>query len=160
MYPNEPLMKIFLTLLALLPFMNKNDPCPCWSNKPYAQCCKPYHDGQSPENALKLMRSRYAAYALGLAEYLIRTSHPGNPRTATPIPQWKKEIMEFSQKTDFDGLDILEFSDGDNIAYVTFTAHLKQNGRDATFTERSLFEKIDGKWLYKSGEIGEKTTKS
>jgi len=38
---------------------------------------------------------------------------------------------------------------------VTFIAYLKSNGKDITFTEISHFEKINGKWLYKDGQIFE-----
>lgn len=38
---------------------------------------------------------------------------------------------------------------------MTFIAYLKSNGKDITFTEISHFEKINGKWLYKDGQIFE-----
>ncbi len=118
--------------------------CPCCSKKPYAECCKPYHEGMFPENALKLMRSRYSAYALSLAEYIIAT--------AKVPPKSKKEILEFSEHTHFDNLTILEFIDGEKEAYVTFKAHLTQSGKDVSFTEKSSFIKEGGKWFYKKAE--------
>ncbi|MEE8588889.1 MAG: YchJ family metal-binding protein, partial [Sulfurimonadaceae bacterium] len=49
--------------------------CPCGSDKEYAHCCEPLHLGlkkaQTPE---ELMRSRYSAFAIGEAEYLLKTS--------------------------------------------------------------------------------------
>ncbi len=41
------------------------------------------------------------------------------------------------------------------MAQVTFVAHLHQGEHDATFTEKSYFEKILGKWLYRGGQLSE-----
>ena len=53
-----------------------NAPCPCGTGQPYAQCCGRYHAGalhlQAPD-AERLMRSRYSAYTMGLADYLLAT---------------------------------------------------------------------------------------
>jgi SEC-C motif domain protein len=127
--------------------------CPCFSGKPYSECCKWYHEGNLPENALVLMRSRYAAYALGLADYIMRTTHPDNPHFSADSDRWKKEIVQFSQNTHFEGLKILEFTDGPQSAYVAFTAYLRQEGEDVSFTERSHFIKVGESWLYKEGKI-------
>lgn len=127
--------------------------CPCYSEKPYAECCKPYHDGSPPVNALALMRSRYAAYALHLAGYIIKTTHPDNPAYFSKKAEWKQDILHFSQNTKFTGLTIHEFIDGENEAYVTFTAHLQQGGKDASFTEKSRFLKVQGRWLYRDGTM-------
>ncbi len=125
--------------------------CPCHSGKWYRDCCKPYHEGKLPENALLLMRSRYAAYALGLADYIIATTHPSNPDYSAPTEQWKQEILAFSNQTRFLGLTIHTFLDGPSEAYVAFTAHLEQNGIDASFTEKSRFFKEGERWLYTEG---------
>lgn len=118
--------------------MNKS--CPCHSGKKYNECCEPFHAGALPTNALELMRSRYSAYALNLPNYIIATS---SSRVL------KDDIVKFSQATYFQKLEILEFQDGEESATVSFRAHLQQGGRDASFTEKSLFEKVNGKWLYK-----------
>lgn len=128
--------------------MNKKLLCPCQSGKNYEECCKRYHEGIPPENALALMRSRYAAYALGLADYIIQTTHPENSSYSLDFSKWKREILQFSQNTEFVGLKILEFVDGEQVASVTFTAYLKQQGDDATFTEKSYFKKVKERWLY------------
>ncbi len=130
--------------------MDNDSLCPCCSQKPYCECCKRYHDGAPAENALALMRSRYAAYALHLADYIVATTHPDNPAYSPDSSSWKKEILRFSHNTSFVGLKIVEFIDGAKSAYVTFTAYLKQNGQDATFTEKSHFVKVGGRWFYKN----------
>ena len=50
--------------------------CPCGSGTPYAACCGRLHRGAAAETAEQLMRSRYAAFAVGDEAYLFRTWHP------------------------------------------------------------------------------------
>jgi SEC-C motif-containing protein len=128
-----------------------NNLCPCHSQKPYAACCKPFHDGALPPTALALMRSRYAAYAKQLADYLIKTTHPSNPSFQADTDSWKRNILLFSSQTQFVGLTIHEHSEKENEAYVTFTAHLTQDSRDVSFTEKSYFKKVANQWLYVNG---------
>jgi SEC-C motif domain protein len=125
--------------------------CPCHSGKMYHECCKQYHEGVLAENALKLMRSRYAAYALALVEYIIATTHPDNPAYSSSHNRWKDEILAFSKETKFEGLSIEEFIDGKNFAFVTFKASLKRGSNDVSFTEKSRFEKVNSAWLYRDG---------
>jgi SEC-C motif-containing protein len=86
------------------------------------------------------MRSRYAAYALGLTDYILTTS------TQKSSPS---EIEEFSKKTKFIGLKILDAQE----TSVTFTAILSQDGHDVSFTEKSHFLKQNGKWVYVRGDL-------
>jgi SEC-C motif-containing protein len=132
--------------------MNEKN-CPCHSGELYRGCCRPYHQGKLAENALKLMRSRYSAYALGLADYIIVTTHKNNPSYTKDLKSWKKGILEFSQNTLFEGLKIVEFIDGENEAFVIFTAYLKQGDNDVSFTEKSRFLKVGDRWLYESGQV-------
>jgi SEC-C motif domain protein len=133
--------------------MNDDSICPCGSEKRYLECCGRYHNGAQAEDALKLMRSRYAAYVKQLPDYLMKTTHPDNPSYTLDVELWRKKILHFAQNTLFVGLEILEFVDGSKNASVTFTAYLKQDERNAGFTEKSSFEKVDGRWLYKDGQI-------
>ncbi len=133
--------------------MSVNKLCPCGSGHEYLICCKKYHSGAEAENALALMRSRYAAYAMNEPLYIIHTTHPRNPKHQTDVEGWEKNITEFCLNTFFERLEILEFQDGEDEAFVTFTAHLKQGKSNATFTEKSRFNKLDGRWLYLDGII-------
>jgi SEC-C motif domain protein len=99
------------------------------------------------------MRSRFSAYALCLADYIMDTTHPDNPVRLPNKAAWRKDILRFSQQTRFDNLKILEFADGDAISTVTFTAVLRKGQRDVSFTEKSMFARIEGRWLYRSGEV-------
>jgi SEC-C motif domain protein len=134
--------------------MNKYNPCPCGSNVFYVKCCKPFHDEAAlPDNAQTLMRSRYCAYAIGNVDYIMKTTHPENSEYSEDTPKWKEELKQFSGITHFDGLRILEFIDGADKAYVSFNVSLRQNGEDASFTEKSTFVKENGKWYYRQGDV-------
>jgi SEC-C motif-containing protein len=65
-----------------------------------------------PATALLLMRSRYAGYALGLADYIIETTHHSNPSCQLFRERWRKEIVAFSKNTAFEGLTIVEVIEG------------------------------------------------
>ena len=129
--------------------------CPCCSGDTYENCCEPFHKGNLPENALQLMRSRYTAYVLDIPEYIIRTTHPASPQYSENKFSWKRSISQFSRSSTFIKLEILDFKEQATLAVVTFTAHIKQEDRDGTFTEKSYFEKIHDQWLYRSGQLTE-----
>ncbi len=99
------------------------------------------------------MRSRFAAYALNLPDYIIETTHKDNPAYQADRGDWRKYLLLFTQHTYFDWLDVLEFNDGDTSATVKFTAHLRQKDQDVSFTEASSFVKEDGRWWYQGGEV-------
>jgi len=119
--------------------------CPCHSGKAYKECCGPYHAGTPAPTAAALMRSRYAAYALKLVDYVIATTHPDNPEQ----PLDRAGLLEFCEHTEFAGLEILDFQEGAALSTVTFRPRLKQGDKELVYIEKSLFEKVDGKWLYK-----------
>jgi SEC-C motif-containing protein len=99
------------------------------------------------------MRSRYAAYALNLPQYIIDTTHPENSHYQENKDKWMQELHDFSNNIRFDGLKILSFQDGDTQAGVTFRAYLRQGEIDSSFTEQSKFIKMDDRWFYLSGVI-------
>jgi len=122
--------------------MSINEKCPCGSGLKYKKCCKTYHDGRVPKNALLLMKSRYSAYALNKVKYIQQTS-----QTKDDL----QSIKEFSKQTTFQKLEIIEFLDGDKEAYVTFRATLLKDNEDISFCEKSRFQKEKGRWLYIDG---------
>ncbi|MDR3623655.1 MAG: YchJ family metal-binding protein [Chlamydiales bacterium] len=132
----------------LLANNNQEMLCPCRSGNTYVNCCKPFHQGQLLHTALELMRSRYSAYALHMPEYIIHTTHSTGPQFHPDLTQWSQKISKFCLNTEFKNLEILHFEEKGSCATVTFTAHLIQNQKDASFTEKSYFKKIEGKWLY------------
>jgi SEC-C motif domain protein len=130
-----------------------NDACPCHSGLKYKRCCGPLHGGgaraPTPE---ALMRSRYAAYALGLVDYVLATTDPEGPQAGPDRRAWAADVEGFIARTRFVGLEILgsgSGSDGD-AGWVEFRASLMQGGRDASFVEKSAFVRRAGCWLYHS----------
>ena len=127
--------------------ISPNTLCPCGSKLKYKKCCQVYHKGASPKTALLLMKSRYVAYAVGDASYIVKTTHPNNSDYTNNVKEWKQSIEQFSKATEFLGLEVLEFVDGEEEAFVTFKAKLSSGN----MVEKSRFLKVDGLWLYESG---------
>jgi SEC-C motif-containing protein len=130
-----------------------NSFCPCGSQKKFKKCCRVFHYGENPGNALELMKSRYSAYAANDSDYIIKTTHRDNKDYTSDEQKWKESIHDFVDHTEFKGLEILNFEEGEDTAYVTFKASLFQGAIDVSFTEKSKFVKVHDLWLYHSGEI-------
>jgi len=124
-----------------------NTPCPCGSGKKYKKCCSPFHKGAQPKDALALMKSRYSAYAAGESSYILKTTHPDNPEFSEDTKTWKASVDAFCKNTKFLKLEILDFCDGEEEAFVTFAAHLDSG----VLREKSRFVRESGKWYYHSG---------
>ena len=119
------------------------EPCPCGAKAPYAACCGRWHEGAQrlmAPTAEALMRSRYAAYAMGLHDYLLATWHPRTRPTAiAPSPPGLRWIgLEVRRHVDIDA----------DHATVEFVARSKIGGRAERMHETSRFERLDGRWLY------------
>jgi len=118
-------------------------PCPCGGGRAYAACCGRWHAGperlQAP-TAEALMRSRYAAYVLGLHPYLLDTWHPlTRPAALEPDPPGQRWL----------GLEVKRHVAQDEThATVEFVARVKLGGRAQRLHECSRFERVDGRWLY------------
>lgn len=118
------------------------DPCPCGTGRPYAACCGPLHDGAPAPTAERLMRSRYAAYALGLDDHVFRTWHP---RT-------RPDDVRTDRRRTWLGLDVLRVQAGgedDEHGVVEFVARSREaDGADERLHETSTFERRAGRWVY------------
>ncbi|MEO1922885.1 MAG: YchJ family metal-binding protein [Nautiliaceae bacterium] len=124
---------------------SKNSKCPCGSGKKYKECCYKWHKISKAPNALLLMKSRYSAYALGDADYIIKTTHSGSPHYEKDIKAWKKSIKNFSE-SEFKKLEIVEYKNEGKKAFVKFKAYID----DFIMEEESFFVKED-KWYYVEG---------
>lgn len=129
--------------------LSPNAKCPCGSRLKYKKCCFVYHDGANAPDALKLMVTRYSAYAAGDASYIMRTTHSKNPDYKEDRALWRDEIESFCEQNLFLGLSVLDFIDGESEAFVEFEAKLS----GAVLKEKSRFLKEDGRWLYVDGVI-------
>jgi SEC-C motif domain protein len=80
--------------------------CPCGLGDDYESCCGRLHAGAPAPTAESLMRSRYSAFAVGDAGYLLRTWHPsGRPRTLSldPTLRWTRlAVLETRDGGPFD----------------------------------------------------------
>lgn len=120
----------------------KLNACPC-GGPDYARCCGPYHNGTAAPDAEALMRSRYSAYVLKLAAYLLATWHPVT-RPAT---------IEFENEK-WLGLEVKKHVlESDNRATVEFVARYKIGGRAHRLHEISQFVFEDGQWFYLDGKF-------
>ncbi|WP_394850563.1 hypothetical protein LZC95_24290 [Pendulispora brunnea] len=128
--------------------------CPCHSGARYSACCEPFHTGASQAPTPEaLMRSRYAAFALGLGAYLVETLAADHPDRAVPHEALARELSRAREKQRFMGLEIRETSASDERGEVLFHARIFERGQDRSFTERSQFVKENGAWRYASGDV-------
>jgi SEC-C motif-containing protein len=129
----------------------QNPDCPCGSGERYSNCCRRWHRGEEPPDAVTLMRSRYSAYALGEVEYLWKTLDPQHPDRQRPQPEVLAGYRAFCRSLRFARLRILDHS-GDR---VLFHAELYAKGKERSFAEVSRFRLIDGGWRYLDGALKE-----
>ena len=122
--------------------------CPCFSGKLYKDCCQPLHKGKIAATPVALVRSRYAAYALGKFGYVYKTWHPQSPLIGRNQTQWRNSVKQLTQQTTFAGLRILDQAQIDGVETVKFHAILFQGAQDVSFIETSTFLKKAGRWLY------------
>ena len=127
--------------------------CACRSGAPYAQCCAPLHRGErEATDARALMRSRYAAFACGLGEYLVETLSANHPDRAHGEEALALVLSRAKDTRRFLGLTVLESHVDGSRGEVLFHARIFERGADRSFTERSAFENEAGQWRY-AGEI-------
>ena len=108
--------------------------------------------GRPAEGPEQLMRSRYTAYAIGLAEYIVQTTDPTGDQWEADRDNWLDDIRVFSKTTRFEGLTILDTEMvSETEGFVSFRATLEQDGTDASFGEKSRFLKGEQGWLYVDG---------
>jgi SEC-C motif-containing protein len=100
----------------------------------YDDCCGPFHRGAAAPTAELLMRSRYSAFVVGDAAYLLATWHPTTrPRTLeTGGGRLRLEVIEAHG-----GLLDAEGS-----------VHFRAHRTDGTAEERSRFVRDAGRWSY------------
>jgi SEC-C motif-containing protein len=128
--------------------------CPCHSGVRYAECCGPLHEKKrqaaTPE---ALMRSRYAAFALGLGQYLVDTLCSDHPDRASDVARLTHALSRAKDTQRFMGLRIVESGIEGDRGYVVFHARIFERGADRSFGERSRFRLEDGDWRYEGGDV-------
>lgn len=122
-------------------------PCPCGSGQALAACCGRYHTGplhlQAPD-AAALMRSRYSAFVLQDADYLLQTWHPST----------RPAQLDFEPGLRWLGLQVRRHTPpAQGRAEVEFVARSKLGGRAHRLHETSRFVCEQGHWYYVDGDL-------
>lgn len=130
-----------------MPTLDDDARCPCGTGETYGACCARHHRGAPAPTAEALMRSRFTAFALGLADYLLATWHPST----------RPASLELDPQIRWQRLEILQTSGRpfDDAARVRFAAHWRtapgipaEHRRRGVQEEDSRFLREDGRWYY------------
>ncbi|MEU4095739.1 YchJ family metal-binding protein [Streptomyces sp. NPDC026673] len=117
-------------------------PCPCGLPAAYGDCCGRYHSGHAEApTAEALMRSRYSAYAVRDAAYVLRTWHP----------ETRPADLDLDRHLRWERLEILSTTDGSAFhseGTVAFRAHYSLRGEHDAMEEHSRFIRHEGAWVY------------
>jgi SEC-C motif-containing protein len=118
--------------------------CFCGSPKPFSKCCSPIIKGTaSAASAEELMRSRYSAYVVGDADYIIASTHVSERGSLV-----KDEVADWARSNIWKQLEIIKA----DASTVEFKAHFRnRNGKLQVHHEKSTFVYQEGKWFYKDG---------
>lgn len=127
-----------------------NAPCPCGraaQNTPlaYSACCGRWLEGHATApDAESLMRSRYSAFVLERAPYLLATWHASQ----------RPAQIEFEPGVKWLGLEVRSHTLQDaSHAQVEFVARQKPaHGAAVRLHERSRFVRESAQWLYIDGD--------
>ena len=118
--------------------------CPCGSKHDSASCCAAFISGLAlPPTPEALMRSRYTAYTQGNIEYIAQTMAGRAAIGFDPISakQWALSVI-------WNKLEVLSSSAQGDKGEVRFKAYFSSAGKPHIMTEHSLFERINGRWMY------------
>ena len=119
--------------------------CPCLSGLTYAECCGRLHDGTATaQTAEQLMRSRFSAFAVSDAAYLLATWHPST----------RPASLELDDEQCWYRLDILATREGgpfETTGVVEFEAFHRSPSGSGSQHEISRFSREDGRWFYLDG---------
>jgi len=112
----------------------------------FGSCCGPVISSGVAPTAVRLMRSRFTAFALGDADHLLRTWHPST----------RPMRLDLDDEVHWRRLDILDVVGGgpfDTTGMVEFEAHHRRDGVRGSLRARSRFVREDRTWLYVDGAI-------
>ena len=120
--------------------------CHCGSQKSFSECCEIFIKGtEKAPTAEKLMRSRYSAYVVQAADYLVNTTH-----ISTRKYNSKEDILNWSKSNRWIKLEILNATENS----VEFTAYFLDSNLIAQIHhEKSTFKKEKDCWFYVDGRF-------
>lgn len=110
----------------------------------YDSCCGPLHAGAATATtAVQLMRSRYSAFAVGDANYLLETWHPRTRPASVdldPSIEWQRlKVLGLTGGAEDDQEGTVEF-----VAHCWDAAHREYRRQH----ENSRFVRRGRRWLY------------
>ena len=118
--------------------------CFCGYKLTFENCCHPLIErnktATSPE---QLMRSRYSAYCIQAADYLVATTHPSTRKFHK-----KSELLNWSKSNTWIKLEITSF-DETTVEFKAF--YLDESLNAITHHEKSTFVFENGSWFYVDG---------
>ncbi len=121
--------------------------CYCGVGSDYQSCCQLIHQNQSlAKTAEQLMRSRFSAFVVCDADYILQSWHP----------QTRPKSIDFDQELAYIKLLIVQTWQGqamDKIGKVEFIAEYQNKGEKGRLHEVSRFKKHSGSWHYLDGKI-------
>ncbi|WP_418275551.1 YchJ family protein [Isoptericola jiangsuensis] len=127
--------------------MDDHARCPCLSGLPYGECCGPLHRGvRAAPTAEALMRSRYSAFVVLDADYLLASWHASTRPPSLELDAGQRWLR----------LEILAVDGGgpfDSVGTVEFAAHFRADGQRGQLLEVSRFVREDGRWFYVDGDV-------
>lgn len=91
------------------------------------------------------MRSRFSAFALGLASYLVESWHPSTRPSDLALDSgtvWRRLQI----------VDTVAGGPGDEQGVVEFRASYRDADGVGLLHERSRFTRVDGRWRYLDGD--------
>lgn len=132
--------------------------CSCGTGETYAACCGRYHTRFAQTGQLTaptpeaLMRSRFSAFALSLADYLLATWHPSS----------RPQSLDLEEGLRWYRLDVLAATGGpfdaegrvDFVAYYRSAPGTPEDQRQrGQMAESSRFLRQEGTWYYLDGQV-------
>ncbi|MEV0263491.1 YchJ family metal-binding protein [Streptomyces sp. NPDC050617] len=124
------------------PAISPGSPCPCGLDSSYRECCGGIHDGRrQAATAERLMRSRYSAFAVRDAAYLLRSWHPST----------RPSRLDLDPEQRWTRLEVLGTTGGSAFhteGTVEFRAHFSVRGHTDVQYEDSRFVRDEGRWVY------------
>jgi len=136
-------------------------PCPC-GGEIYESCCAPYHRGEKfPESPLRVLQSRYSAFAFRNIPYIVSTTHPTCRDWCKDKIAWAKDL---NKQGIFDSFEFVSLQVGEEVkganndeTFLEFKVRMRSKEDDTqetTVTEKSRFLRgKDGEWAYAGGEV-------
>lgn len=119
--------------------------CYCGNHLSFEECCQPYIEGEKKAlTAEVLMRSRFSAYSISKADYLIATTHVSTRKLFN-----KKEILHWCENNHWMRLEIVETTE-DTVSFRAF--YNDNHHQEQVHIENSKFVFENGSWFYVDGE--------